>query len=265
MDLEKKYLKYKNKYLNLINQKGGACLDIIDFSQLGNVELFRRSGGGDLYRVMFNANQYIYKEINPRFLDSFTYDILCYNQEYARLSQFNKLATPLFIVRQNFDRRSGAFVFADKKITGYLMNFFDGYQTLNDIIVNTRIVGPTVLQAGRKFLVILKNLLTQFKNIFNSGILPLVEHGGNILVNEEGDVIIIDFDDIIDQARKGSVAADVLPQLNTIFINAGNNNLLRTSPEFLFFFELIGQDYNFKPAFLERNYDTIITIIDSLY
>lgn len=205
---------------------------------------------------MYDRKLYVYKKIDDRLLSKFTNDILCYNKEYAKLATYKNLGTPLYIVRtrQNEEKDArgaparGADVrssgFRDTKITGYLMNFFDGYTTLHNLL--PKIKADESSSVGIKFLKILKNTLVELLNIYNSGILPICEHGANIMVNDKQDIAIIDLDDIISKEKEGSTTVQVIDQLETIFINSSQNIELLRSKEYSMFFDSEG---NIKKEF----------------
>ena len=220
-----KYLKYKQKYLNLqLSMKGG--MPSINETELTNWQLITRSGGGDIYRIYYMDMIYTYKKITPRILEETIENLQTLDDQFRRMSYFPNLIVPLYLVKDG------------EAIVGYLMRFLNNYKNLDSITHQLDI---------NRFMIILNNICDGFLNMYACDVVPCPEHGNNIMVNDENEVVFIDLDDILKCAANNE--KDTLAQLNIIFMNlpkkiVENVNFLR-----LFDIDIVSGDHKLKIEF----------------
>jgi len=172
-------------------------------------EVLFKSGGGTLSKVTYNRKEYVYKEITTgKTLTDFITNYTEHKNEYYNMTKYNNLACPLYLV--NNERN---------EITGYLMNFLNGYKTLNNQIQEITNSNSEINETN--FMKAFNGVINCFINIYNSGLTPCPEHGDNIMLDNNYNVVMIDLDDII--KCKQNSAIDTIKQLNTIFINIHPN------------------------------------------
>ena len=218
-----KYLKYKQKYVNLsLSMKGG--MPSINETELTNWNLITKSGGGDIYRIYYKDIIYTYKKINPVILEDTIKNLQTLDDHFRRMSEYPNLIVPLYLVKDG------------ETIVGYLMRFLSDYKNLDSIINELDI---------NRFMIILNNICDVFLNMYACDVVPCPEHANNIMVNDENDVVFIDLDDILKCAANNQ--KDTLAQLNLIFMNLPNK--IVTNANFRRIFDIYGGDPRLKLEF----------------
>jgi len=193
-------------------------LKIINELLFTSKKKFEESGGGTLWRVNYNGKEYVYKKIKiGKTLDDFVINYNSHKKEYYNMTKYNNLACPLYLVNNE-----------SNNICGYLMNFLNGYKTLDNqigIITNSNIEINEI-----NFMKIFNGVINCFINIYNSGLTPCPEHGNNIMLDANYNVVMIDLDDIIKCEQNSPI--DTIKQLNIIFTkihpNFYTNNAYKT-------------------------------------
>jgi hypothetical protein len=205
-------------------------LKIINELLFTSKEKLIESGGGTLWRVNYNKKEYVYKEIKiGKTLDDFVINYNSHKKEYYNMTKYNNLACPLYLVNNK-----------SNEICGYLMNFLNGYNTLNSQILE--ITNSNIEINEINFMKIFNGVINCFINIYNSGLTPCPEHGDNIMLDANYNVVMIDLDDII--KCKQNSAIDTIKQLNTIFINIHPNFYINDA--FKTFFKIKNRDIVIK-------------------
>jgi hypothetical protein len=248
MNYQRKYIKYKNKYLNITEQRGGAyCLNVIDHSMITLIDEIKKYDNivnGKLYYVKYKNKQYIYKEFDEANINVFINEMLCYNEEYIKLIRIPTIKSPIVIVRKDVGKM--------KKISGYLMNIFN-YKKMFSL--NT-ILGSIKLDSTN-FLTIITNILLNYDIMLKNDIMPNIL-SRNILVNNFGEVNFFELDNIISNTSLTDFNKDkILYSLETIFYGIDNNNLTN-SLEFKLFFKKEYQNYKLTDYVKNNSLDDII-------
>ena len=153
-------------------------LKIINELLFTSKEKLMESGGGTLWRVNYNGKEYVYKEIKiGKTLDDFVINYNSHKKEYYNMTKYNNLAYPLYLVNNE-----------SNNICGYLMNFFNGYNTLNSQIFE--ITNSNIEINEINFMKIFNGVINCFINIYNSGLTPCPEHGENIMLDAKYNVVM---------------------------------------------------------------------------
>ena len=207
-------------------------LIIINESEMSNKHKITESGGGTLYSVTYNGNTYVYKQLKTP--DEFQINYIKYKKGYFKMSKFDNLASPLFIVKNEKDI-----------IIGYLMKFLDNYNTLGEIIGSETNTDSQKNEIN--FLKIFNGVINTFISADLSGIKPCPEHHNNIMIStdKEYDVVMIDLDDVDHCAEHTS--QDNIGQLSSIFMDI--HPRFHNSEIFKIFFEIKSGDVKLLEKF----------------
>ena len=174
-------------------------------------DLFKSSGGGDLFMVIGRADA-LYKK--PK-------DVNELNHVVQLFDIWRSLDSTDFVVPDALVADDGG------TVCGYIMRRVQG-QVFSDM-------GPASMSEVGLLPEIMGRVAYAMVNAIDAGIFPLVEHAGNVMIslNSPGgtSVHVIDVDGskpLSTQQSPAHAAANALGQMETIFLNVGSGTFYRT-------------------------------------